>query len=44
MEISPIKSQRDYQRVLKEIEGLMIAKRNTPKGDRLDVALDDGSS
>jgi hypothetical protein len=27
MDISPIKSQRDYRKVLKEIEGLMIAKR-----------------
>jgi HTH-type transcriptional regulator/antitoxin HigA len=29
MEIVPIKSQRDYRRALKEIEGLMSAKRNT---------------
>jgi HTH-type transcriptional regulator/antitoxin HigA len=39
MDISPIKSQRDYRRVLKEIEGLMLAKRNTPEGDRLDVLV-----
>ena len=39
MEISPIKTQRDYRRVLKEIEGLMQAKRNTPAGDRLDVLV-----
>ncbi len=39
MEIKPIKSNRDYQRALKEIEGLMNAKRNTPKGDRLDVLV-----
>jgi HTH-type transcriptional regulator/antitoxin HigA len=37
MDIRPIKTQRDYQRILKEIEGLMNAKRNTPEGDRLDV-------
>jgi hypothetical protein len=37
--ISPIKTQRDYRNVLKEIEGLMIAKRNTPEGDRLDVLV-----
>jgi HTH-type transcriptional regulator/antitoxin HigA len=37
MNITPIKSNRDYRRVLKEIEGLMHAKRNTPTGDRLDV-------
>ena len=39
MNISPIKTQRDYLRVLKEIEGLMTAKRNTPQGDRLDVLV-----
>jgi len=39
MDISPIKSQRDYRKVLKEIEGLMGAKRNTPEGDRLDVLV-----
>ena len=39
MDISPIKTQRDYQRILKEIEGLMRAKRNTPNGDRLDVLV-----
>jgi HTH-type transcriptional regulator / antitoxin HigA len=39
MEITPIKTQRDYRRVLKEIEGLMQVKRNTPDGDRLDVLV-----
>jgi HTH-type transcriptional regulator/antitoxin HigA len=39
MEIKPIKSTRDYRRTLKEIEGLMRAKRNTPHGDRLDVLV-----
>jgi HTH-type transcriptional regulator/antitoxin HigA len=39
MDIAPIKTQRDYRRVLKEIEGLMMAKRNTPEGDRLDVLV-----
>jgi HTH-type transcriptional regulator / antitoxin HigA len=39
MEIKPIKSKRDYRRALKEIEGLMNAKRNTPEGDRLDVLV-----
>jgi HTH-type transcriptional regulator / antitoxin HigA len=39
MEIAPIKTQRDYRRVLKEIEGLMRAGRNTPAGDRLDVLV-----
>ena len=39
MEIAPIKTNRDYRRTLKEIEGLMTAKRNTPDGDRLDVLV-----
>jgi HTH-type transcriptional regulator / antitoxin HigA len=39
MEINPIKNKRDYQRALKEIEGLMHARRNTPEGDRLDVLV-----
>jgi HTH-type transcriptional regulator / antitoxin HigA len=39
MDIAPIKNQRDYRRALKEVEGLMTAKRNTPEGDRLDVLV-----
>ena len=39
MDIAPIKSQTGYRRVLKEIEGLMGARRNTPEGDRLDVLV-----
>lgn len=39
MEIAPIKTKRDYRRTLKEIEGLMTARRNTPEGDRLDVLV-----
>ena len=39
MDISPIKTQRDYRRALKEIEGLMTAKRGTQEGDRLDVLV-----
>lgn len=39
MDIEPIKTKRDYHRTLKEIEGLMTAKRNTPEGDRLDVLV-----
>jgi HTH-type transcriptional regulator/antitoxin HigA len=39
MDIAPIKSQRDYRRALKEIEGLMTARRNSPAGDRLDVLV-----
>ena len=35
MEIAPIKTERDHQRALKEVEGLMAAGRNTPEGDQL---------
>ena len=37
MEIKPIKTPRDYQAALKEIEGLMNGKKNTPEGDKLEV-------
>ena len=39
MEIVPIKTNEDYRRTLKEIEGLMTAKQGTPAGDRLDVLV-----
>lgn len=39
MDISPIKTRRDYRRALKEIEGVMHARRNTAEGDRLDVLV-----
>jgi HTH-type transcriptional regulator / antitoxin HigA len=39
MDIAPIKPLRDYRRVLKEIEGLMKAKRNSPEADRLDALV-----
>lgn len=32
MNIAPIKNQRDYRRALKEIEGLMVARRNAGLG------------
>jgi HTH-type transcriptional regulator/antitoxin HigA len=34
-----IRGQRAYRRALKEIEGLMRAKRGAPEGDRLDVLV-----
>lgn len=37
MVIKPIKTKRDYERALAEIDKLMDAKPNTPEGDRLDV-------
>jgi HTH-type transcriptional regulator / antitoxin HigA len=39
MTVNPIKTERDYQRALKEIYKLWDAKPNTPKGDRLDVLV-----
>jgi HTH-type transcriptional regulator/antitoxin HigA len=39
MDIAPIKSHRDYRRVLREIEGLMNARRYSLEGDRLDVLV-----
>jgi HTH-type transcriptional regulator/antitoxin HigA len=37
--IKPIKTKADHRAALKEIESLMDAKANTPKGDRLDVLV-----
>lgn len=39
MEIKPIKTKSDYRTVLKEIETLMSAERDTPEGERLDVLV-----
>ena len=39
MTIKPIKTERDYQNALKQIEKLWDAKPNTPKGDRLEVLV-----
>ena len=39
MEIKPIRTRRDYDAALNEIEGLMDAKRNSPAGDKLDVLV-----
>jgi HTH-type transcriptional regulator/antitoxin HigA len=36
-EIKPIRTKRDYETALKEIERLWGAKASTPEGDRLDV-------
>jgi HTH-type transcriptional regulator/antitoxin HigA len=37
MDIKPIKTETDYQAVLKEIERLFAAIPDTPEGDRLEV-------
>lgn len=39
MDIKPLKTEADYQAVLKEIETLMHAKADTPEGGRLDVLV-----
>ena len=37
MKITPIKTKADYEATLEEIDRLMDAERDTPRGDRLDV-------
>ena len=39
MHIKPIKTRADHRAALKEIETLMMAKLNTPEGERLDVLV-----
>ena len=39
MNIKPIKTKADYRAALKESESLMMAKHNTPQGERLDVLV-----
>lgn len=39
MHIKPIKTKADHRAALKEIETLMMAKLNTPEGERLDVLV-----
>ena len=39
MDIKPVKTKADYRAVLKEIETLMMAKANTPEGERLEVLV-----
>ena len=41
MDIKPIKTKAkaDYRAALKNIEGLMMARANTPEGERLDVLV-----
>ena len=39
MNIKPIKTRADHRAALKEIETLMMAKPNTPEGERLDVLV-----
>jgi HTH-type transcriptional regulator/antitoxin HigA len=39
MEIKPIRTVRDYQAALKEIESLLDSQPDTPDGDRLDILV-----
>jgi HTH-type transcriptional regulator/antitoxin HigA len=39
MDIRPIRTKADYRRTLGEIETLMDAAPNTPKGERLDILV-----
>lgn len=39
MNIKPIKTAKDYRVALREIDGLMLAKANTPERDRLNVLV-----
>ena len=39
MNIRPIRNRADYRAALKEVEALMVAERDTPKGERLDVLV-----
>ena len=39
MDIKPIKTDADYRAALKEIENLMMAKPDTPEGEKLDVIV-----
>ncbi|MGB3612666.1 MAG: transcriptional regulator [Elainellaceae cyanobacterium] len=39
MYIRPIKTETDYRTTLKDIESLMLAEKDTPEGDRLDILV-----
>jgi HTH-type transcriptional regulator/antitoxin HigA len=39
VDVKPIRSSRDYEAALKQVEGLWGAASGTPKGDRLDVLV-----
>jgi HTH-type transcriptional regulator/antitoxin HigA len=36
-DVKPIRTSKDHERAIKEVEALWGAKSGTPKGDRLDV-------
>ena len=39
MDIKPIKTDADYHAALKEVENLMMARPDTPEGEKLDVMV-----
>jgi HTH-type transcriptional regulator/antitoxin HigA len=39
MNIKPVRNEADYRATLVEIEGLMMAKQGSSKGERLDVLV-----
>lgn len=39
MNIKPIKTEKDYQAALKQIDKLWDAKPNTPRGDKLEILV-----
>lgn len=39
MDVTPVRTKRDHDRALREIESLMAARPGTPEGDRLDVLV-----
>ena len=39
MDIKPVKTDVDYRAALKEVESLMMAGPDTPKGEKLDVMV-----
>lgn len=39
VEVSPIRTEQDYETALAEIETLMTARPGTPEGDRLDILV-----
>ncbi len=39
MDIKPIRTKADYRAALKQVEGLMRARRGSPEGERLDVLV-----
>lgn len=37
MDIKPIRTSRDHKKAIKEIESLMMARKGTSEGDRLEI-------